>query len=358
MLADTGRKIRKLSSLAKNYVFSRPFYASLDITNNCNLKCEGCDFPLLLEQKKLGKDLPLEGIVARIEAMNHTFGSMVVVLAGFEPTMRKDLANIINSVSQHNYAGIVTNGTLIDRETASSYWGAGLTFASVSMPAFDDERFKEITQVTRYGVFDVRRAIETLVETAPRFGRVAITVTIDNNSTPEELEQIAAYGKKVGAGVSFQPYSSSKPASAVTSYDSEHDQRTITMDTLETVFNGSLADTIIRLKNDYPIVGRSAALRNFDVFVREGTIPFKPRALKIYANGDVALYPEGEVFGNMDSQSPEQVWEAYRDHAETLRMQGPLRASNCYRCVNLTNPSTPIGDVLGGIWRGLTQAAS
>ena len=357
MITDTAAKeIKKAASLAANFMLSRPFYASVDITNFCNLRCDGCDYPLLLGQRQLGSDLPFEGIEARIEALHKAFGSLVVVLAGFEPTVRTDLDDIIAAASKHNYVGIVINGTLIDRRKAANMWKAGLLFASVSLPTTEDKRFREITQVQRYGVRDIKNAIETLIKTAPIFGKVAITVTIDNQTTPAQMEEIIVYAESVGAAVSFQPYSASKPASALTGYDVTADKRRITEETLGTVFAGSLASIILELKRRHGhVIGRTVALRNFDTFIREGTIPFKPRSLKLYTNGNIGLYPERPAFSNIDIRLPEQVWQDYRRHVEELRAQGPFRANNCYRCVNLTNPSTPLGDIVGGLVRGFLK---
>lgn len=322
---------------AINYFSGRPFYASFDITNHCNLMCDGCDYPILLKRRALGADLPLEGLEARIEAMHKAFGNLLVVLAGFEPTVRKDLPEIIAAASRHNYVGIVTNGTLVTDERAREYWASGLVFASVSMPAFSDARFKGITRVERYCVADIKGAVEALVKTAPKYGVVTIAVTIDNGTKPDEMREIAAYAHGTGAKISFQPYSASKPASASGAYDATNDGRVITVRTLEGVFGGSIADTIMEIKREYPVVvGRDTALRNFDLFVRTGKIPFEPRALKIYANGDVALYPEGKVFSSIDLP-PDMVLSAYRRHVEDLRAGGSLLAENCYRCVNLTN---------------------
>lgn len=350
-------QVGKFPSFAANFLLSRPFYASLDVTNYCNLRCSGCDFPLLLEQQQLNVDLPLDGIEARLENMRGAFGNLIVVLAGFEPTVRKDLASIIAAAAEHNYVGIVTNGTLVNREKAISYWEAGLMFASVSMPTLDDERFREITQVQRYGVEHIKTAVETLVETAPMLGRVAINVTIDNETTPAELESITAYAKSLGALVSFQPYSASKPASVDTDYNAAADRRTLRPGSLEANFGGSLSETVLDLKRRMGnVVGRASALKKFDIFVNTGKIPFKPRSLKVYTTGEIGLYPEREAFSNIDANSPKQVWLDYRHHVEALRQQGPFLANNCYRCVNLTNPSTPIGDIFGTAWRAITKA--
>ncbi len=352
--------ISKTASLAANFLFSRPFYASFDVTNYCNLRCEGCDYPVLFGRNLLGKDKPTESIETRIERLREAFGSMIIVLAGFEPTMRKDLPEIILAASNSNYVGIVTNGTLITPEKARSYWEAGLTFASVSFPTFDNERFKELTGVKRYDLSDVRNALETLIATAPRHrippAIVAITATIDNLTTPKELSELAVYAQQAGAKVSFQPYSASKPASAAQEYCVEEDKRTITIQTLEGKFKGSIAETIEQIRRNHPVViGRLSALRNFDVFVRDGSIPFKPRSLKVYESGEVSLYPEAMTFSNIDTRTPQEVWHDYRGHVEDIRQNGGFRAPNAYRCVNLTNPSMPLGDIIGGTWRSIAR---
>ena len=53
--------------------------------------------------------------------MHKAFGNLVVALAEREPTIRKDLPEIIAEASRYNLVGIVTNGTLITPEKAEEY---------------------------------------------------------------------------------------------------------------------------------------------------------------------------------------------------------------------------------------------
>lgn len=328
------------ASLGLKYVFTdKPFYVSFDVTNYCNLRCQGCDYPVILQQGKLGKDAPAEEINARFENLYYAFGSMLIVLAGYEPTIRKDLSQIIRGASRYHLVGIVSNGTLITEKKAKDFWDSGLAFASVSMPSIDDSRYREIIGVGQYSLGHAKSALEVLASTAPRFHAVAITATIDNLSTPQELELLLEYAKNAGVAVSFQPYASSKLESADVSYVKEHDPRVITPNTLDTVWQGSLSSWIISKKKDYAIIGRNSALRNFDRYVREGFIEFKPRALKVYLHGSVSLFPEGETFTSL-AHEPSVMRAEYERYVASLREKGPLKANNCYRCVNLTNSSS------------------
>ena len=54
---------------------------------------------------------------------------------------------------------------------------------------------------------------------------------------------------------------------------------------------------------------------------------------------------------NLDKFSAGQVWDHYREYSEMLRKKDGWVAYNCYRCSNMTNPSTPIGDLLGSFVR-------
>src|SRR3989339_1068552 len=177
---------RKALGIAFNFLFSRPFYASFDVTDYCNLRCRGCNYEEPLRQQRSG-EITLDRLAARFETMHKAFGNLVVALAEREHTIRKDLPEIIAEASRYNLVGIVTNGTLITSEKAEEYWKAGISFASVSIPSLDDGRFGEITG-SHHGIDFVKKSITTLVETSGGKGIITIAATIDNKTTPDEIE--------------------------------------------------------------------------------------------------------------------------------------------------------------------------
>ncbi len=332
---------KRAIGLLFNFILSRPFYASLDVTNYCNLHCVGCNY----ESSGKKEQVQLETLVSRLETLYRAFGNLVVAFAGYEPTVRKDLPQIISDASKWHYAGIVTNGTLISWENARSYWENGLIFAGVSIPSFDKSRYRAMTR-SGIELERVKESIETLVQASNGKEIVCITATIDNKTTLEEIEAIAEYAQNIGAYASFQLYTPSKP-SQTSQYREAEDDRLITKETVYRIFEGSISKRLIEVKEKYKsIIGRDIALENFDIFLENGQIPYKPRSLKVYTNGEISLTPEGECFSDVDFNSPTDIWKAYRYHAEMLRRNNSLFAKNCYRCVNMTTPSTGIGNLV------------
>lgn len=55
-LTNVLNNITKPVSFGRNFLLGRPLNVSFNVTNNCNLMCEGCDFPLRSEQQKLERD--------------------------------------------------------------------------------------------------------------------------------------------------------------------------------------------------------------------------------------------------------------------------------------------------------------
>lgn len=90
----------------------------IDITDRCNLKCPHCyQIP---DNRKTDK--PIDEILTKIK--NYPDDGIWITLAGAEPTMRKDIFQLINSIKNlHLETGhkprkinILTNGVLLDNE--------------------------------------------------------------------------------------------------------------------------------------------------------------------------------------------------------------------------------------------------
>src|SRR5690606_22552327 len=70
------------------------------------------------------------------------FKPMVVTISGGEPTLRKDLVEIVRGIKQAQsfvYVAMVTNGSLMTRELAEQLFAAGLSQLNFSVD-FPDER--------------------------------------------------------------------------------------------------------------------------------------------------------------------------------------------------------------------------
>lgn len=111
----------------------------VDVTHRCNMKCLNCYIP-----NRTIPDLDaawLDSIFARLPRGRY------IRLAGAEPTMRKDLPDLIRSVRTHrHHPMILTNGLkFADRTYVRELKQAGMSIAYLSLNgAFDDDLYEGI----------------------------------------------------------------------------------------------------------------------------------------------------------------------------------------------------------------------
>jgi organic radical activating enzyme len=84
----------------------------IDITSKCNLSCKYCYHPNENHFKSLDK-------IVRDAQENIGLGP--TVLTGGEPTLHKDLINIIKEVGQINQVWLLTNGTLVNDKMLENF---------------------------------------------------------------------------------------------------------------------------------------------------------------------------------------------------------------------------------------------
>jgi len=329
-----------------HYAFSNPFYTCMDVSAYCNFSCEGCNIPDLQKNNVLEQP-SLETLIGRTVTLGKAFGSQMLNFADGEPTTISDLVKLIQVASEKHAVGMTTNGTLITPEKAVQYWDAGLQFAAVSLPTLDNKRYHAIIGTERYSVEDIQNAIETLVKTGPKkIKRVGIATTIDNLTTPQEIEELVKYAEDVGAIFSPQLYSPHKKLYRTVLSPDEPDSREIVSETFEAKFDGGFARFLSRLQQRYKVfILRDVVLDDFDNYINEGRISWKPgRILTVQLDGAIKLEPEGQSIINIDSSSPREIKNAVWSAVYDLRARRETYADSCYRCLTATTPSTPLGD--------------
>ncbi len=101
---------------------------SLEITQRCNLDCTLC---YLSEHSEAVRDLPLEEIFRRVDAIGAHYGPGTdVQVSGGEPTLRRrdELIAIVRRIAAREMrASLFTNGILASRELLEALAAAGLT---------------------------------------------------------------------------------------------------------------------------------------------------------------------------------------------------------------------------------------
>ncbi|WP_367345928.1 GTP 3',8-cyclase MoaA [Stenotrophomonas bentonitica] len=126
--------------------FGRRFpYLRLSLTEACNFSCSYC-LPNGYQADGRPRFLEVDEIGRLVRAFA-TLGMHKIRLTGGEPSLRKDLEQIIERVAGVpgiRKVAITTNGTLLPRRLPGWHL-AGLTALNVSMDSLRRERFKTIT---------------------------------------------------------------------------------------------------------------------------------------------------------------------------------------------------------------------
>ena len=116
---------------AKRVVDSRPMYAQVVVTDDCNLTCSYCD-----EYTPGAPIIPLETMKARIDKLDE-LGVLVYDLLGGETMMHPDIAQLVRHIKSKrggsNLATIITNGFLLTKQNILDLNEAGLDFMQVSV---------------------------------------------------------------------------------------------------------------------------------------------------------------------------------------------------------------------------------
>ena len=127
--------------------FGRTFpYLRLSVIEACNFSCSYCLPGGYQARQGLPPTLTVEEIARLLRAFA-SVGMRKVRLTGGEPSLRKDLTEIIRTAADTpgiDTVALTTNGCLL-RKRFADWQAAGLTALNVSVDALDRERFARIT---------------------------------------------------------------------------------------------------------------------------------------------------------------------------------------------------------------------
>ena len=116
---------------AKRVLDSRPMYAQVAVTDDCNLTCSYCD-----EYTPGAPIIPLATLKARVDKLDE-LGVLVYDFLGGETLLHPDIAALVAHVKAKrggsNLATIITNGFLLTKKNILDLNEAGLDFMQVSV---------------------------------------------------------------------------------------------------------------------------------------------------------------------------------------------------------------------------------
>lgn len=161
MLMLDGKMCENFSSAAIQKVgfelgyIDLPILAELAITDRCNIRCRFCYGACpQTERRQSGGILNRSELSTRhfkklIKIIRHDAGVPSLSFTGGEPTLRKDLLDLIQYAAQDMgmRVNLITNGTLINDSFARKLKDAGLASAQVSIESPDSEIHDGLTRV-------------------------------------------------------------------------------------------------------------------------------------------------------------------------------------------------------------------
>jgi MoaA/NifB/PqqE/SkfB family radical SAM enzyme len=179
----------------------RPISVQFEVTLRCNAKCGFCDYWKTPGEAK-AHELKSFADAARF------FNPMIITFTGGEPTLRRDLEDVVSAVNgavRVKYISIITHGGMLTPERALSLWDAGINQFNISLDYLD-------------GRHDVARGIpgltDKIMRTVPLLREKGIdnvrfnTVIKDDNL--DQILPIVTRAQEIGAGVNFSLYTDNK----------------------------------------------------------------------------------------------------------------------------------------------------
>ena len=182
-------------------VVRKPVLVHFEVTMRCNARCGFCDY---WKTDPKAKATELKSFVDAAKFFN----PMMITYTGGEPTLRRDLEDIVSAVDRAvrvQYSTIITHGGMLTPERAKSLWDAGIHQFNISLDYLDErhDRARGIPGLTAK-IFKTVEGMRALGVNAIRFN------TVIRDSNLDQLMAIVLRGKEMGVAVNFSCYTDSK----------------------------------------------------------------------------------------------------------------------------------------------------
>ncbi|HMH26585.1 MAG TPA: radical SAM protein [Gemmatimonadaceae bacterium] len=182
-------------------VTRRPVLVNFEVTMRCNAHCGFCDY------WKTDPSAKASEIKSFADAARF-FSPMVFTFTGGEPTLRRDLEDLVagvNAAVRFKYMTLLTHGGMLSPERARSLWQAGINQFNISLD-FLDERHDQARGIPGLGA--------KIMRTIPRMREIGITGirfnTVIKRDNLDQLLPIVRRARELGCGVNFSCYTDAK----------------------------------------------------------------------------------------------------------------------------------------------------
>ena len=199
MAVPLNQALRVGAYVVKQHLLGRkryPLVLMLEPLFRCNLACAGCgkiDYPDLILNQRLS--------VAECLAAVDECGAPIVVLAGGEPLLHHDIAEIARGIiARKKFVYLCTNALLLEKKL--DQFEPNPYFAwTVHL---DGDREEHDRSVSLEGVYD--RAVAAIERAKSRGFRVNINATLFDNAAPERVARFFDRVSEIGLdGITVSP---------------------------------------------------------------------------------------------------------------------------------------------------------
>ncbi|MGH2792804.1 MAG: GTP 3',8-cyclase MoaA [Actinomycetota bacterium] len=175
----------------------------ISVTDRCNLRCTYCMPAEGLQWLPKAEILSYEEI-ARLARLFHSLGVRTIRLTGGEPTVRRDLPDLVRMLraeAPEADISMTTNGLVLD-ELATPLKEAGLDRINVSVDSLLRHRFAEMTRR------DALERVMTGLRAADAAGLspIKLNCVVVNGTNDDEVADFAAFARETGYDVRFIEY--------------------------------------------------------------------------------------------------------------------------------------------------------
>jgi MoaA/NifB/PqqE/SkfB family radical SAM enzyme len=315
----------------RTYLPSKPLDVICEISYVCNLECPTC---FRWTAKPDEHELTADQWKAALLKLRNWLGTFNLTFTGGEPFIRKDILEIFRFAADNGIVtGVVSNGSLIDKELARKIVASGLDGLTLSLNSMVPEIHNK-TRGTNAAFDEVMRALDNMQD---RNGmRLVLSTTIVKDSV-KGLVDVVEFVKKRGLyGINFQPI---MPASILPIYtkDGQTRQKAAVGSTFKALLEQKENDHVDGVFNQllsmkasgYPILNSQEHLREMAKYLKDPTTPeilekvckVGIKNLNIDPFGNVRLCSIMDIVGNITTDAPEDLWRSVNatDQREQIR---------------------------------------
>jgi MoaA/NifB/PqqE/SkfB family radical SAM enzyme len=179
----------------------KPILVHFEVTLRCNARCDFCDYWRTDPSRR-------DEEVASFAAAARFFNPLMITFTGGEPTLRRDLEELVRAVAaavRIKYIAVITHGGMLGVDRAWSLWQAGINQFNISLDYLDGRHD------TARGIPGLTNRVFHAVEGMRQRGIDSIrfnTVIRDDNL--DQLLPIVHRAAALRCGVNFSLYTDAK----------------------------------------------------------------------------------------------------------------------------------------------------